>query len=139
MRPERRLRRGYAPSTDGPSGPVSRQDVYNSPVLTAPDSVCQLPLRARGASDGTAAAAGGLTSGDPALDLRPKPQHGTAATEVDHWPGHVRITGLVLAHRVAVRKAEDLGHVASINQIVYEHSVRHAQELTPVSGSSLRV
>jgi hypothetical protein len=38
-----------------------------------------------------------------------------------------------------VGKAEDLGHVAGIDQIVYEHSARHALELTPVSGSSLRV
>jgi hypothetical protein len=33
-----------------------------------------------------------------------------------------------------VGKAEDLGHVASIDQIVYEHSARHTLELTPVSA-----
>jgi len=59
-----------------------------------------------------------LMAAGPSLDLRPQPQHRTAAAKVDDWPRHVLVAGLVLANGVAVGETEDLRHVAGIDQIV---------------------
>ena len=80
-----------------------------------------------------------LTTSSPTLDFRSQPKHGTTTTEIDDGTRHVLVAGLIFADGVAVGEAKDLGHVAGIDQIVYEYSARHRGELTPVSRRSLRL
>jgi len=65
----------------------------------------------------------------PALDLGTKPEHRSAATEVDHRPWHVWVARLVLADRVPVSKTQDLGNVVGVDQVVDEDSSGHKNSL----------
>jgi len=61
----------------------------------------------------------------PTLDLRPQPETGTPAAEVEDWPRHVLITAHVQAHRVAVGEPEDPGDVMRVNRVFEGYAPRH--------------
>jgi hypothetical protein len=51
------------------------------------------------------------------LDFRPKPEHATAATEVDDGPRHVLVSVLVNADRVRRREPKYLGDATRVDEI----------------------
>jgi hypothetical protein len=59
-----------------------------------------------------------LTASRPPLNLRTQPKHRAPAAEVDDRAGHVLVAGLVLADRVAMGQAEDLRHIAGVDQFI---------------------
>ena len=79
-------------------------------------------------------AALGLMLG-PLRDLGAQPKLCAAAAETDDRAGHVRVAPLVLAHCVAMRKAEDLGDAVCVNEVVRIDPGRHVHQPTSVGGS----
>lgn len=65
----------------------------------------------------------------PPLDLGTKPQHGSARTQVEHRPGHVGITRLVLAYGIPLCETEDVSHSVRIDQVIDEDSTGHVISL----------
>jgi len=63
----------------------------------------------------------------PPFDLRPQPQLQPTSTTVDERPWHLEIPRLVLAHRVAMRQAENRGDFLSIDEVVHVDPASHAE------------
>jgi hypothetical protein len=65
----------------------------------------------------------------PALNLGAQPEHRSSAAEFDHGARHIRIADLVLADCVAVRQAEDLCNVVSVDEVIDENAAGHEKSL----------
>ena len=51
------------------------------------------------------------------VHLRAEPEHAASAAEGDDGPRHVRIAALIEAHVSRLRETEDLGDVASVDEV----------------------
>jgi hypothetical protein len=69
--------------------------------------------------------------GSPPRHLRAQPELEPATVQVNHGTGHILVSRLVLAHRVAMRKTEDLGDGLGVNEVVDVDFLTHARTLHP--------
>ena len=58
-------------------------------------------------------------------DVLAQPELQSAGATVDDWTRHVRVAALIDAHRCPRRKAEDLGHLARVDELVRVHLAGH--------------
>lgn len=65
----------------------------------------------------------------PSLDLRSEPEAWSTPTEVDDRTRHVLVPVEILAHGVAMRKAEDSSNVVRVDQIVEKYAPGHQSSL----------
>jgi hypothetical protein len=74
----------------------------------------------------------------PPFDFGPKPEQGAVRPEVDDGSRHIRIAALIQADAVGLRQPKDLGHSASVDQVLCTHERAHRPESIAVDNTSSR-
>ena len=71
----------------------------------------------------------------PALDVGAEPELRPASTKIDDGYGHIGVSPLVRADRLAERQTENPGDTMGINQVFRIYVRTHGYEATPAIGS----
>ena len=77
--------------------------------------------------------------GMPSLYLRSQPEARPATAKIKDRARHVGIPVQVLAYRVAVGEAENLGDVMRVDEIVEEHALSHRTSLHVAADARLHL
>jgi hypothetical protein len=112
------------------------------PALVASDinSMATWPIATTATTSPSNPATGPGTTGccqpsRPALYVGAEPKLRPASTKIDDGYGHIGVSPLVCADRLAERQTENPGDTVGVNQVFRIYVRTHAYEATPAIGS----